>query len=305
MTENSQGEETDAPVRSQTFEAGGPLELDVDITMGRVEIRLGDGDPRVEVRHDPSAQASWTEGVSNILSFLGERFGGQLGGELGGLQGSPADAVRETRVEKVGNRLVVRGPRPLPLRNVPLAVTVQLPTSSNVGVRAGSGTVTVNGTAGRIDVHTGSGDVTLDGAEGAVAVHTGTGSIRLGPAPSGVRLRSGSGDVEASAVEGSATLATGTGDVWLGSVAGEVLLRSSSGDLTVADAESGSVEAITGSGEIRIGVRAGVAAEIDLSSGAGSVSSELDVADTPPHTPVALRVRARSGAGNAMVTRAS
>nr|WP_199432041.1 DUF4097 family beta strand repeat-containing protein [Qaidamihabitans albus] len=291
----------DEPVRTQAFDAEGPLELDVEITMGRIDIRLGEDDVRAEVRHDPSAQAPWAEGVSNILSWVGERFGGPLGSEL---HGSPGEAVRQARIEKVGGRLVVRGPKPLPLRNVPLAVTVHVPSRSHLDVRAGAATVTVTGTAGRVDVQTGSGDAVLDRIEGPATVRTGTGSIRLGPTPAGVQLRSGSGDVEAPAVSGSATLATGTGDVWLGVVEGEVLVRSSSGDLTVAEAASGSVEAITGSGEVRIGIRGGVAAEIDLSSGAGRVSSELDVADTPPEGPVALKVRARSGAGDAVVTKA-
>nr|WP_106176585.1 DUF4097 family beta strand repeat-containing protein [Prauserella shujinwangii] len=302
MPTNDEHQQGEAPVRSQTFDADGPLELDVDITTGRVEIQLGEGEASVEVRHEPAAQAPWTEGVSNILNWVGEHFGGQLGAEL---HGSAADAVRQARVEKVGSRLVVRGPKPLPLRNVPLGVRVRAPEGSHVDVRAGAATVTVTGKAGRADVATGSGDVSLEGAGGAVSVRTGTGSIRLGPAPAGVRLRSGSGDVEAPAVSGSATLGTGTGDVWLGTVDGQVLVRSSSGDVTVAEAAAGSVEAITGSGEIRIGIRQGVAAEIELSSGAGRVSSELDVADTPPDGPVALKVRARSGAGDAVVTRSA
>jgi DUF4097 and DUF4098 domain-containing protein YvlB len=138
-----------------------------------------------------------------------------------------------------------------------------------------------------------------------VIVRTGSGGIKLGPTLSGLQLRSGSGDVEASSLSGSATLATGTGDVWLGAVAGDVMVRSGSGDLSVADAASGSLELITGSGEVRIGVRSGTAAEIELSSSAGKVTSELDVADSAPEGGVALKVRARTGSGNAVVTPAA
>ncbi|PXY33108.1 DUF4097 family beta strand repeat-containing protein [Prauserella endophytica] len=305
MTEQPQ----DAPeelVRSQTFDAEGPLELDLDVTVGRVDVRLGEGDVLVEIRHDPSAQAPWTEGVSSLLSWVGERFGGQFGGAFGAdLTGSPSDAVEQSRIEKTGNRLVVKGPRPLPLRNTPLAVTVHAPEGSHLNVRTGTANVTATGTAGRVDVSTGSGAVDLEGAEGAATVRTGSGAVKLGPLPAGLQLRSGSGDVEARSLPGPATLATGTGDVWLGEVAGEVLIRTSSGDLSVADAAAGSIEAITGSGDVRIGVRGGVAAEIDLSSGAGRVSSELDVADTPPEGAVPLTIRARTGSGDAMITKAA
>ncbi|PXY30709.1 DUF4097 family beta strand repeat-containing protein [Prauserella flavalba] len=305
MTEQPQ-ETPEELVRSQTFDAEGPLELDIDVTVGRVDVRLGDGDVLVEIRHDPSAQAPWTEGVSSLLSWVGERFGGQFGGPFGAdFSASPSDAVEQSRIEKSGGRLVVKGPKPLPLRNTPLAVTVHAPKGSHLNIRTGTANVTVTGTAGRADVSTGSGSVDLEGAEGAATVRTGSGSVKLGPVPAGLQLRSGSGDVEAASLPGPATLATGTGDVWLGEVAGEVLIRTSSGDLSVADAAAGSIEAITGSGDVRIGVRGGVAAEIDLSSGAGRVSSELDVADAPPEGAVPLTIRARTGSGDALITKAT
>ncbi|PXY27992.1 DUF4097 family beta strand repeat-containing protein [Prauserella muralis] len=291
-------------VRSQTFPVEGPLELDVDIPVGRVEITLAEGDAVAEIRHDPSAAAPWTEGVTSLLSWVGERFGSQLpfGTEL---STSPAEAVEQARIELTGNRLVVRAPKQLPLRNVPLAVAVHVPDGSHLNVRTGTADVTVTGPAGRVDLGTGSGTVTVERADGAAVVRTGSGSIKLGPVPGGLHARSGSGDIELSALAASATVASGSGDVWLGETSGEVLVRTSSGDLTVADAASGSLEAVTGSGQIRVAIRTGVAAEIDLSSGSGRVSSELDVADTPPDNPIALTVRARSGSGDTAITRAA
>jgi DUF4097 and DUF4098 domain-containing protein YvlB len=233
---------------------------------------------------------------------VGERFGDQLGVDPGA---SPAEAVRQSRIEKLGNRLVVHAPKAWQLRNVALAVTVRAPAGSHVEVRAGAADVTVSGSAGRVDLLTGSGEVKLDRADGAAIVRTGSGGIKLGPTLGGLQLRSGSGSVEASSLAGSATLATGTGDVWLGAVSGEVMARTGSGDLSVADAGSGTLDLITGSGEVRIGIRGGTAAEVDLTSTGGRVSSELDVADAAPEGGVALKVRARTGSGNAVVTRAA
>jgi putative adhesin len=294
----------DELVRTETFPAEGPLEVDLSITVGRIEVQLTaeDAEAVVEVRHASKLQESWAEGVTNLLNWVSDRFGDQFGGEL---RGSPAEAVRQVRIEQTGNRLVVRAPKGLPLRNIPLAVTVRAPGSSGIAVRAGSADVTVTGTCGRADVMTGAGEVRLDRAEGPTTVRTGSGAIRLGPTLSGLQLRTGSGDVQASSLSGSATLATGTGDIWLGAAAGEILARSGSGDLSVADAASGSLEFITGSGEIRIGVRPGVTAEVDLTSSAGKVSSELDLDTEPPAGEVPLQIRARTGSGTAVITRAT
>ncbi|WP_370948236.1 DUF4097 domain-containing protein [Amycolatopsis sp. cg5] len=295
-------EETVLP-RTEEFEVDGPLELDVSVTLGRVEIILGGSVARAELRHDPTVREPWLDNMSNLLNWVGERFGGQFG--LSETENSPVEAIRQTRVELVGNRFVVHGAKAWALRNIPLSVTVHAPAGSHLEVRAGAAEVKVTGAAGRADILTGSGEVSVERADGTATIRTGTGNIKLGPALSGLQLRTGSGDVEASSLAGSATLATGTGDVWLGAVAGDVMARSGSGDLSVAEAASGSLELITGSGEVRVGIRGGVAAEIDLSSGAGQVSSEIDVADSAPAGSVALKVRARTGSGNAVVTRAA
>ncbi|ADJ48041.1 hypothetical protein AMES_6216 [Amycolatopsis mediterranei S699] len=296
-------EPNDELVRVDEFKTDVPLELDVSVTIGRVEVVLdGDSGARVELRHDQGEQQPWVAGVNSLLSWVGERFGDQLGVDPGA---SPAEAVRQSRIEKLGNRLVVQAPKAWQLRNVALAVKVHAPAGSHVEVRAGAADVTVTGSAGRVDLLTGSGEVKLDRADGSATIRTGSGAVKLGPTLGGLQLRSGSGHIEASSISGSATLATGTGDVWLGAVSGEVMARTGSGDLSVADAASGSLDLITGSGEVRIGIRGGTTAEVDLTSSGGRVSSELDVADSAPDGGVKLKVRARTGTGNAVVTRAA
>ncbi|MFB9689142.1 DUF4097 family beta strand repeat-containing protein [Amycolatopsis plumensis] len=296
-------EPNDELVRVDEFETDVPLELDLSVTIGRVEVVLeGDSGARVELRHDQGEQQPWVAGVNSLLSWVGERFGDQLGVDP---SASPAEAVRQSRIEKLGNRLVVSAPKAWQLRNVALAVKVHAPAGSHVEVRAGAADVTVTGSAGRVDLLTGSGEVKLDRADGSATIRTGSGAVKLGPTLGGLQLRSGSGHVEASSISGSATLATGTGDVWLGAVSGEVMARTGSGDLSVADAASGTLDLITGSGEVRVGIRGGTSAEVDLTSSSGRVSSELDVAETAPEGGVKLKVRARTGTGNAVVTRAA
>ncbi|WP_312867696.1 DUF4097 family beta strand repeat-containing protein [Amycolatopsis pithecellobii] len=298
------GAQAEDVIRTETFAAEGPLDLDVSVTLGKIEIELTaeEGETFVELRHAPQAGEPWAQGVTTLLNWVNERFGDQFGGEL---RGTPAEAVEQTRIELTGKRLVVRAPKALPLRNTPIAVKVRAPAGSSLEIRAGSADVTVTGTSGRADVLTGAGEVKLDQTEGAAIVRTGSGGIQLGPTLAGLQLRTGSGSVEVASLSGSATVVTGTGNVWVGAASGEIMARSGSGDLSVAGAADGSLELITGSGEIRVGVRPGVAAEVDLSSGSGKVSSELEVGMEQPEGDVPLKVRARTGMGAAVITRAT
>jgi hypothetical protein len=283
------------PSRKQYFDASGPLDIDLALGAGRVTVALVE-EPgvAVEVRYDPTATNPWMQGISSVLNW----FGGQFGSS----DDTKYIAVDETRIDLIGNRLIVHTPKRGHM--IPLAVTVRAPAGSNLEVSAGSADMTVTGPAGRVKLSTGSGNVALDRADGPADIHSGSGALRLGPMLGGLRARSGSGEIEVSSVGGTTTLTTGSGDVWLGAVQSDVRARTGSGDLTVADAACGQVELITGSGEIRVGVRSGTAAMVDLKSGSGQARSELNLSDQPPADAPRLQVRGRTGSGNAVITAA-
>lgn len=285
-------------VRRETYEHAGAAELDLQVESGRIEVRLdGDGDIEVEVRHDPAGAGSWASGLAGVMSWLGGAFGEQV-------DASPDEAVRQTRVDLVGGRLVVHTPKAMHLRAIPLSVTVRAGTGSHVQARTGSGAVTVTGDAGRLDVTTGSGQINADRASGVASVVSGSGPIRLGPMTAGVRARTGSGTVEVSAVGGVSQVSTGTGDVWLGGVSGDVMARTGSGNVTVANASAGSIELVTGTGQIRVGVKPGVRAKIDLSSSSGSARSDIPLGGPPDDGVAVLTINGRTGSGNVLVTAA-
>jgi hypothetical protein len=252
----------------------------------------------VEVRHEPAAGAGF--GLAGLVNWVSGQFGAQI-------TDVAEQAVRETTIAMHGNRLIVRGPRQMPMRTVPLSVVVHTPAGSSVNVRSGSADVRLSGSAGRVQVDTGSGDISVDRAAGPVRVKTGSGSARLGPMPDGLSARSGSGDLEVSSLTGSGSLQTGSGDIWLGTVLGDkVTVRTGSGDLTVADAAEGMLQLVTGSGDLRVGIRSGVLAEMDVVSGSGRTRSDLPVSDSPPSdAEAALCVRARTGSGEAVVSAAT
>ena len=302
MTEPSEpAAEPTGVVRQQSFEFAGIAEIDISLVSGRVQVQLVDAPGvHVEVRHDPTAGNSWTEGLSSVLSWVS----GQFGPDKTAAPAGPEEAVREARVELLGNRLRIESSKALPLRAVPLSVVVTAPVGSHVSSRTGAADVMVTGGAGRLDLNTGTGTVSADRATGEAKVNSGAGTVRLGTMLGALKAKTGSGDVEVSSVGGTTTLITGTGDVWLGAVQANVQVRTGSGDLTVADAASGEIQLGTGSGHIRVGIRQGTLARIDLVSTSGTARSDLDVSSQPLGD-ASLTVTARTGSGNALVTAAA
>lgn len=312
MIDFEKGDPGDAPevVRQQSWSADGVAELELSVDVGRIRVQLdeqiGDGgaqEVRVEVRHDPSAGSSWSQGLSGIINWLGGAPD-QDGNELDKLA---AEAVRAAEItwSETGRRLVVRSSSDLPLRVVPLAVTVSAPTGSRLAARAGSGDIRVTGTAGWTAVRTGSGDVFVAAVDGEADVTTGSGDVEIGPIAGRARVRSGSGAVKVAGTGGPTEIKASSGDVTVGTVDADLGVRTGSGEVAVADARSGRLDLTTGSGGLRVGIHAGVRAELDLSSGSGKACSELDVSAVAPENAPALHVRGRTGSGDVLVTRAS
>lgn len=300
-------DDTDPPVvRQRNFHCAGPVDIKVELDGGRLDIALGrdsasSGEVAVEVRADPTSQTSWNVGINSLLGWLGGRTGAAPLGELA------AEAVRQAVIDFTGNRLTVRSPRDFPLRTVPLIIQVTAPAGSSITARSGSADIAVTGVAAQLDAATGSGEIRAQQCSGAADVRTGSGDVRLGTVLGRLRVRTGSGQVDVSSVEGpenASTVHTGSGDVRLGAVKHDMNARTGSGDLTVEDACAGGLELMTGSGQVRIGIHQGVVAEVDVSSGSGHARSDLPVSGPPADGNVALRVRARTGSGDALVTAA-
>jgi hypothetical protein len=316
-------------VREESRTADGPVELDLTVDVGRVDVHLADapadGDAtapdgadaaahptgrqvRVEVRHDLAATGGWAQRLGEVASWLGAVSAGP--DAAGSSAGGGADAVRAAEItwSEPGDgtlRLAVRSSSELPLRMVPLVVGVWAPAGSRVTARTGAGDVTVRGQAGRTTVRTGAGRAEVGDVAGDADVTTGSGGVVVGAVTGRARIRTGSGTVHVAALGGTTDVKAGSGDVMLGEVAADVGVRTGTGAVHVADARAGRVELTSGSGELRIGVHAGVLAELDLSSGSGGARSELDVQRTAPAREPVLRLRGRTGSGDVLVTRAA
>jgi len=321
--ERNDRDDTDAAVvRQECFDCSGPVDIRAALDGGQLDIALGEGggdtvDTRygaedaedtsgsgevvVQVRADPTNQPLLNVGITNLLSWLG----GQAGAAP--LKQLTAEAVRQTVIDFTEQRLTVRSPREFPLRTVPLSITISAPAGASIIARSGSADIAVTGVATKLDAATGSGEVRAQHCTGAAEVRTGSGDVRLGAVLGRLRVRTGSGVVDVTSLEGAdgaGTVETGSGDVRLGAVNHDVTARSGTGDLTVVDACAGGLELTTGSGQLRIGIHQGVLAELDVSSGFGQARSDLPVGGPPAEGNATVRVRARTGSGDALITAA-
>ena len=242
----------------QSFHTPLPLELEVGIPSGDIEVETTegeesnitvDGDDRlleeVEIRHD---------GNRLVVAYRGK---GKLGFSL-----SPLSLV-------FGSELRVRA-------SVPHGAQVKVKTASAdarldghfgpVAVNSVSGDLRVRGEiAGNASVKTVSGDADLDRVDGDMSAHSVSGDLRIGP------------------VAGSAETKTVSGDIRFQSVtAGDVRFTSVSGDVEIGIARGSAVDVDAGS------TSGDLSSEVPL--GSEPVQGEGDPAPT-----VVLRGRTVSG----------
>jgi DUF4097 and DUF4098 domain-containing protein YvlB len=213
----------------KTFQTPLPLELEVGIPSGDIEVETTegeesnitvDGDDRlleeVEVRQD---------GNRVVVTYRGK---GKFGFSL-----SPLSLV-------FGSELRVRA-------TVPHGAGVKVKTASAdtrldgdfgpLGINSVSGDVRLRGvTAGGANLKTVSGDAELDKVQGDLSAHTVSGDLRMGPVEGSTDLKTVSGDIRLQAVSaGDVRFSSVSGDIEIGIASGSALdvdAGSTSGDLS-------------------------------------------------------------------------
>lgn len=294
----SQAGTPEAGTRIEVFACDGPVEIDVNMRNGLLDVRAADVPGiRVQLSIVPGDAPRWEHGLEDVLERV----------SAGEYQPSDAEthalAESEISFSDARRRLQVRTPRSF--RRFGIGVRVEVPEGSQLAARLHRGSVSTSGALTSLRAATGSGDIVAERVNGDAEVGTGSGDLRLGRVTGRLRARSGSGRVEVDSLEGEgAKVTTGRGDVQLGVVQANVHARTGSGRVAVSEAASGRIDLVTGAGDVRVAVRPGIGAEIDLGSGSGKARSELEVADRAPAKAPAVRVRARTGSGDAVVVRA-
>lgn len=198
----------------------------------------------------------------------------------------------------------------------PLHVTVTAPLDSNVATKVGSADVTVDGAVGAVRLRTGSGEIRVESLSAPSTVDCGSGDVRVDHAGAELRVRTGSGDVVVDRATDELAASTGSGDVHVGTAQGPVLVKTGSGDLrvdratgditftsgsgslAVGSTSRGRVSGKVASGDVRVGVPAGVPVWTDISSLTGRIHSTLAGAGQPSEGQDHVEVRATTVSGN-------
>lgn len=213
--------------------------------------------------------------------------------------------VPDVKVSFEDGRLEVIAPRRSGLwrGHVGLDLAITMPAGSRCAVRTASADVICTGDLADLDAHTASGDLTAGTVTGAVEVTTASGDVRVDEAGAATGVRTAGGDVRLGRARGDVTVRTASGDVTIGSAAASVTVATASGDVRLASVAAGRTEANTTSGDVAVGVVAGVGVYLDLASVSGDVGSQLD--ETAASDDVPLEVVCRTVSGDIRITRAT
>ncbi|HET7735486.1 MAG TPA: DUF4097 family beta strand repeat-containing protein [Nocardioidaceae bacterium] len=234
------------------------------------------------------------------------------------VSGSHAD---EVLVEQRGHEIVVIAPKKVGFFSAGRNITVEarVPANCELSTRLGSASVVAAGTLGWAKIHVGSGDVTLEHVSAEALVKTGSGDIDISLIEGPANISSGSGGITLDRLEGPSQISTGSGDIEVAYSGAPLAVKSGSGDLKVRDASAdislssgsgnllvdrfpaGKLTAKNASGDIRIGIPAGVPVWTDVSSVSGRVTSSLEGAGQPAEGQDFVELRAKTVSGDVLL----
>ena len=228
-------------------------------------------------------------------------------------KGTANDAIERMVVELRGPTLYVTAPRQGGIFDMfggmrrekdAVDVDVQVPSGTAVKISTFTADVEVVGRCGGADVATGAAAIALDDVDGDLVLRYGSGTSNVKHVNGSVTIRSGSGDAVLGSIEGQLQAGCGTGRLEVGSVRGAVRSRAGSGDAMLG-VVYGDVDLASGSGTMQIGLPSGLAAKLDVTTGSGTVNTDLPIEDGPRRESPVITVRARTGSGNIRLFRAA
>ncbi|CAO5167543.1 DUF4097 domain-containing protein [Frankia sp. AiPs1] len=270
-----------------TFNTPDPITVDVKLVGGRVRIIASDRQDSV-VRVEPDL---------------------------------PSATSGRVRVNLTGSTLKIRSAQSGGIvdKRGAVEVTVEVPSRSSLVARTANAEIRARGVLGTCRLHGTAGLVELDRTTGPVHAHVADGTLRIGHAGGDVDVRSGRSAVHIDEVRGDVTVRAATGPVVIGTAGGDLTVATAGGDvaveraaanvtfrtawgnLRVGEVAGGRVDVATGTGNIEIGIRAGLAAWVDASSKSGEVRSLLPARGGPPSTEHKAEVRARTQHGDILI----
>ena len=265
-----------------TFETPGRVALDLSVPSGSVSVGTW-SEPRVDVEvtpirgDDASVQAAAETRIEAV--------------ERGGRH------EVSVRVPKREGRLGIFG------RSPELLVAIRCPEGADLELTTQSADLDARGALGAVGVRSASGDAML-GDTTELSFTTASGDLVAGAVSGSLSTKSASGDVAVRSVGGTSTVNTVSGDVRLGESAALAAVNTVSGDVEL-DAVGGGARVNCVSGDVHVATRPGLALWIDVQSVSGSVTSDLEVGDSPGGGDAQVELRVRTVSGDVRITRAA
>ncbi len=175
-----------------------------------------------------------------------------------------ADAL-QVKAEQTGNRVSIEAVKPQNHRvtigfsmSPSVKLIASVPRQCNLSAKSGDGSITIERVAGNLALDTGDGSIRVDDVEGKVRAHTGDGSLKLDRVTGAIDIDTGDGSVTARGKLQAVRIRTSDGSVRLG--------------LTQGSAMAEDWEIRTGDGGVTMEVPDGFGADLDASTGDGSVT---------------------------------
>jgi hypothetical protein len=264
----------------RTLAVSGPVELEIYSNSGHVSIVGGlDGEVRLNAR--VTARSASRQGAQD---------------QVRDIEDSPP-------IRQDGNRIVLGytdgGDG---FDNVSIRYDLEVPVTTSVVARTGSGGVDVRDLVGDVEVRSGSGHLDLADLKGAVRVQTGSGGIDADGIAGPFDGRTGSGGIRLGqeAPGGEVDVNTGSGGIALRGVRGRLRARAASGGIDGAGQPGQRWELTAGSGGVTLTLPSDAAFELDAQTRSGSVEVDHDIrygAERPDRN--RRRVRGSVGEGGA------
>lgn len=263
-------------MRRETFETPGPLELNVRVPAGDVDLET-------------------VEGTETIV-------------EISANEEIEEEARIELHPKRDGHELlVVIDKKSGFFRSFREDVRVRIssPPGADVDLSTASADVEARGDYGAAKVNTASGDVRFEHIAGDASVNSASGDVNLDHVDGALTVNTASGDVEIRRIQGDAKVRAASGDISIEEADSALKVQTASGDVEVESVREGEVTLQTASGDIEVGIKQGSKLWIDARSMSGETTSELELGDAPTGGEgPQVEVRATAMSGDIKVKRA-
>lgn len=221
---------------------------------------------------------------------------GGAGKVIVSIEASHADSVD---VGQLADTISIRAGR----RSRSARIVVDAPTGTDVNVKGASVDVVGRGALGALRVRSASGDVTADDLVRA-DISMASGDSRVDLIRSDGQFSATSGDIAVGSIGGKLIATMTSGDLRVGDLAGDAEVQTASGDVTIGRCDGSTIAVRTLSGDIRLGLPAGIHVDPEISTMSGKVVLPEPAAPTSHVDRRSVKVRLRSVSGDIRIERA-